>query len=212
MSWPGGCLGGTSVPSGTVVVSLDGAGAPTRVWVLRPLPPLFTVGVPSLLSPDICPCCFSELRSLWCKPGLWPRQGGQQLPGMARAVRSAGASASMLTGLPGQVGPADTQQVGVLSPEDPASRLHGLLPRAFWTDLRVRSSDRRSGRPAARPPSGLGPSPALQPDTKPLPWFPFLLALPSGEALPVLLWSTICILSSVHLGLRGHQECQQAVC
>lgn len=116
MSWPGGCLGGTSVPSGTVVVSLDGAGAPTRVWVLRPLPPLFTVGVPSLLSPDICPCCFSELRSLWCKPGLWPRQGGQQLPGMARAVRSAGASASMLTGLPGQVGPADTQRVGSCPP------------------------------------------------------------------------------------------------
>ena len=47
---------------------------------------------------------------------------------------------------------------GVLSPKDPASHLLGLLLRAFWTDLRVSSLDRRSGRPAARPPSGLGPA------------------------------------------------------
>ena len=46
---------------------------------------------------------------------------------------------------------------GVLSPEDPASHLLGLLLQAFWTDPRVSSLDRRSGRPVARPPSGLGP-------------------------------------------------------
>lgn len=31
---------------------------------------VFITGVPSLLAPDICSCCFSELRSPWCEPGL----------------------------------------------------------------------------------------------------------------------------------------------
>ena len=37
------------------------------------------------------------------------KRGGQHFPSVARAVRSAGPSASVLTGLPGPVGPADTQ-------------------------------------------------------------------------------------------------------
>ena len=44
------------------------------------------------------------------------KRGGQHFPRVARAVHSAGASASVFTGLPGQVGPADTQGVGSCAP------------------------------------------------------------------------------------------------
>lgn len=96
-------------PQGRVVISLDGAGAPAHVWAL--LPARHCVYHGCALSAGTRHLFLLLLRAQEPVVRAWvvTKQGGQHFPSVARAVHSAGPSASVLTGLPGPVGPADTQ-------------------------------------------------------------------------------------------------------
>ena len=96
---------------------------------------------------------------------------------VACVVCSAAESASTLTGLSEQVGPADPQLVGSCPLRTLLLVLLCIIYsfRSFQKDLRVSSSDRPSGSWSA---SLTSPRPrtasALEPDTKPFIWLPFL--------------------------------------
>lgn len=77
---------------------------------------VFIMGVSSLLAPDICSCCSSELRSPWCEPGLW-------LSGEA----STSPEWPVLCTLQGQVRPCSQGSLGKLGQLTP--REWGPVPR-----------------------------------------------------------------------------------